>query len=172
MREISDTTAKQLRAYLITEGGKLLDWAAPNMQTVVNIKNMGQTPAYDVSIVSLAMIVDYPFKNGQAPVSFGSAPLLREVFGTKNKFVVIGPGEVIQTSAIPSEPFTPDEIKDVIVNKKKAYVVVGAVYYKDAFGGTHFTHFCKLATGNSILIGSGADSMRFISVCAEGNDSN
>lgn len=172
MKAASDVTAKQLRAYLVTDAGNLMDWANPNMRTVLDIKNAGQTPAYDVSSVGLAMIVDYPFKGGQAPVSLGTAPLLREVLGARNRFVVLGPGEVLQLSVLPNEAFTQEDIQDVVINKKKAYVVIGSIYYTDAFGINHFTHFCKLATGNSPIINRSTDSLHLVSVCAEGNDSD
>jgi hypothetical protein len=142
-----DNFKKQIRAYLVVESAVITestDSADPNLS--VRLKNVGQTPAYDVfsfrrAVMSPildgkvmpdgAYITDCADKEGQGAAAIGAGlsmgydiPRMRR--GTANQY---------------TERFSEMEMAE-FKQGKSVYYIRGISCYQDIFKDRHFTKFC------------------------------
>jgi hypothetical protein len=124
------TTARaQLRAYVMVEGAKVINFGAtPTVQ--VTLKNSGQTPAHDVSVWGSVDVAIYPLQEKADPPS---TPPDQE--GT------IGSGSFIYWTGTPDRTLVRDEI-DGVLSGEAALYVFGKALYKDVFRRDQTTEFC------------------------------
>ena len=95
----------------------------------VQIKNAGQTPAYEVLHWGHICVRDYPL----------TSPLPAPQFVSRNASV-LGPGIVATKYLFLPTPLTPLEISDLRAGNAAIYVY-GEIRYKDAFGKRRFTKY-------------------------------
>lgn len=137
-RELAEKTAeRQLRAYVVVH---LEDIIIPKPGddhiaiTQFQIKNTGQTPAYNLQTISKTRVVDYPFPDDFDFLTF--SPPGDHGTGT------LGPGESIATEG--KSPILTEEEWAAIRSKAsgKRLCTWGIVTYRDVFESIHHTNFC------------------------------
>ena len=99
-----DTAMRQLRAYVVA-GAKSVDIRGTENEVWVSvqitIKNTGQTPAHDLSIVSKTELIEHPIK---MPFDFTL------ISGPDPSVAVLGAGELTETESRPEKPFDGNEM--------------------------------------------------------------
>jgi hypothetical protein len=146
------TAKRQLRAYVVT---KIKDVVLPGSAVEhvfairMDIKNAGQTPAYDLRIISRTKFVDYPF-----PPRFDfSIPFVEDPSqGT------LGPQQDVEAESR-SDPLTEADWAQIFsVTSAKRLCTWGRVAYTDIFKEPQYTNFCvghlfeRSATGGVTLM--------------------
>jgi hypothetical protein len=137
--DLSRTTAeRQLRAYIVA-GAKSVNINGPedavsvSMQIV--IKNTGQTPAYDLTVVSKTELLKHPIK---MPFNFTL------ISGPDPSRAVLGAGETTESESKGEKPFNGDEMMIAAEPEAGARIYTwGSVTYCDVFGHQHYTNFCS-----------------------------
>jgi hypothetical protein len=137
----SENTAKrQLRAYVFICDARRITAHIPALGVSIEIKNTGQTPAYDVTLYTGAVFDADPFTSIR--------PALK-----KEGFYLIGPGEFV-THRMTLEPvLTANELILIQSGKVKVFVY-GFCDYRDAFNTMQRTDFCVEYTDNSVTDGA------------------
>lgn len=124
-----ETARRQLRSYAAIESASIkLD--GRTFKSEVDLKNSGQTPAYDLTVVSHLETID----TGSL---FTPAPL-KEKTGRSG---IVGPGTVTHPYA---ELSVPEENKTTIIGAQKGSVtiyLVGRARYRDIFQRTWVLNF-------------------------------
>ncbi len=99
-------------------------------QVFFNVKNVGNTPAYNVHLKTSLEIYDS---------NFSSTPIFKN---DNNKFSnTLVKGVDYQLEIYPNRNFSEKEVNDLISKKKYIYVY-GILSYADIFDDTHSTKFC------------------------------
>lgn len=139
---------RQLRAYVVAELGTIVNVADPDpivgtsMPTEarvthpgwgpivqIQIKNTGQTPAYDVVHWASLYFTDYPLPE----------PTNRETENDKFRSIM-GQGVPITKNLFFVPRLTPEQVKG-LKDGSSAICVDGEILYKDAFKKSHFTRY-------------------------------
>ena len=152
---IADETAeKQLRAYITISETHICNIAEVfPPKAFFQVKNSGQTPAYNVRLFCQVMIRPFPY-DGPFPVDYKQQ-------GTS---AVIGPGLSL-TNNIPFPNFPMDAIPLLIEGKAILYIY-GEMYYRDIFKKEHVTKF-RLYHGGDRPVCEGG-----INAAPEGNETD
>src|SRR5262249_20536144 len=147
-----DTEERQLRAYVFDIRATMRDFAIgkkPNVR--ITIKNVGQTPAYNVR-----------FRGGIKPVPSnfsGSFPLISD-----NANRSVGPGVELYPVLTADEVLT-DTVNMTVHNGVTVYLVSGIIDYTDAFDQPRFKNFRLVFDRESICDGA-------LTMTPDGNDGN
>jgi len=159
------TAQRQLRAYVLPELGNIVNVAVP-MRTSgaytptearithpdwgpvvgMQIKNTGQTPAFKVEHWGNILFREYPLKSDLP----GPAEGLIKSAST------IGPGIINTKRSVLAKPLTEKEIAQLRDNTGAIYVY-GFIFYEDAFGRKHTTHYRMFHNQNSGAVGVSTD---------------
>jgi len=133
-----DTEKRSLRAYvfLVPDNEVTVD-VFPSKTAIgqieVNVRNSGQTPAYDVVANSWVALEEWPppsdFKYTGPPDPKGDSRL------------ILAPGGVQHYHTGTARPFTDQEWQEIEAGTKSFYVY-GSITYTDAFGYPRYTNFC------------------------------
>jgi hypothetical protein len=132
------TGQRQLRAYIVA-GATDVDIHGPEHEVYVSskisIKNTGQTPAHELSVVSRTRLLEHPIK---VPFDF----TLRT--GDDPSRTVLGAGQDIESDSPAELPFDGDEMMRA-KNPEGGFRIYtwGSVTYRDVFGRKHYTNFCS-----------------------------
>ena len=124
------TTRQQLRAYLFVSRAEIvdLDMGTPIVQ--VDIKNTGQTPAYNVTHNWRCGSYVYPLTE--------KLPLPRQ--GEPIAWAHLGPGAVMQVHRTAEQRLT-NGVSAELSNRPLAFYVYGEIVYRDAFRKRRFTRY-------------------------------
>jgi hypothetical protein len=135
------SSERQLRAYvgvIPPSDDQVVNAFLPPASPLVRLtpKNFGVTPAYGAELLSGMGVAPYPL-----PKTF-TYPIQK--IDTPPNPITIYPGtfDIAGIVADAARPLTQDEIASIQDGKNKRLYVWGAITYKDAFGKSHFTHFC------------------------------
>jgi hypothetical protein len=139
IRSAEKSSERQLRAYLSVAGMTFVEQNPQGAKFEVKtvIKNFGQTPAHDVrfrgrvEVLATNVIQNFDFN-------------LIEIGTPEGAFV--GPTQEKFYSNILDRNLTQAEIADLL-NPAGAHklIIWGTVWYKDAFGRSRHTNFCRVA---------------------------
>ena len=134
VRIASDTSIRQLRAYVIVDRVGINGVITNSQPTVtVEFKNSGQTPAYDVTSWISIGLSKFPLTYSiPEEINF---PTMK---GSKDIIFLVG-GKVLLPATM-SSPLTIEEI-DQLNTGTHAIYFIGKIIYKDAFGIERFTKF-------------------------------
>jgi len=164
--EAKATSQRQLRAYLLPEIATITDYASvqpspPPVFTgrvagLVQIKNSGQTPAYDVLHWGEVVVM---------PIALESTLTLPAEM-LNNGSNTVGPGSFAQKTGWASGPLTAIEIAEIRAGTTAVYVH-GKITYRDAFKRKRESTYRLFYCGNWPPA-QGAT----LSFCAAGNSSN
>ena len=139
-RLTAKTSERELRAYVSLDGGSItLQWDLINGFSVsshAELKNFGQTPAYDLRLWSKVRVLDAKSPTFDVLEGFGGA--------------IVGPGSIASTQDVTL--ITPAENQDRI-DGRKAFFVWGRVDYRDAFDRDRYYCFWRIA---GVLVAGGA----------------
>ena len=118
--DLSRKTAKrQLRAYMVLRRGGLFLLDGDALKLTLEVKNSGQTPAYEI--------------RGRVDCGFSSYPILEPLRGNQpfESNVIVGGGHAFKTGDI--IPFTQTDIEALRGDEKRAFFIVGKYTYLDIF---------------------------------------
>jgi hypothetical protein len=142
VRGAEETAQRQLRAYVgVTVPDSQLRHPDPSLQSsdpsifkmVLEIKNSGQTPAYDTITRYTTMLLDHPVA---ADYDF-----FRPI-GVNPSTVVLNPNACIRSESTP-HPLSASEVEEMKdPNSKRRLYTFGEITYRDAFNTGRHTHFC------------------------------
>jgi len=149
-----DTAERQLRAYINISHGKVLYINDPqNRIFQLDIKNFGQTPAYEVSTVFKCIVREYPL---------GKSNPLESVTSEEHQiFSVLGPTCEYRRDMI--APYNGEWVEPKIIDGSAAIYGFGEIRYRDAFGVQRVTEFRYMCQGEGITQGC-------VAPCEEGNN--
>ncbi|GEM_PF-6723481 len=149
----------RLRAYITAEPGRLDDFGVgPDRVGRVRMKNVGQTPAYDVTMRGNTVLIEYP--NIPDP-RFYAAALFAGNSSSNDAVMAPGADRVGMTSLS-----AVSDIQAELVRSQRLHLVtIGLVTYRDIFGKTHVSRFCYVYPRAEF----GEESARF---CSSGNDAD
>jgi hypothetical protein len=154
----SDTAIRQLRAYIFLNGISIKNITENQKPIIiVDFKNTGQTPAYEVSILVGNQFREYPLAS-----MFDLHSINEHNSGAKSP--VPSGGKFISNN-IMAESLTSKDIDNLKAGTHAIYVT-GEINYKDGFGNERFTKF--LAFYNK-SVGIGSTS---VNAYSEGNEAN
>jgi hypothetical protein len=138
VRSAENTAERQLRAYIVAEPQGVNIHGPENAVSVsfqIIVKNTGQTPAHDLTIVSKTELLEHPIK---MPFNF----IL--ISGPDPSRAVLGAGQKKESDSRAKKPFNGDEM--MIAKEPEAGARIytwGCVTYRDVFGHQHYTNFCS-----------------------------
>lgn len=143
------TARRQLRAYMVAETGTIVNVANPIREkgkyiptearithpgwgpvARIQIKNTGQTPAYNVEHWGKICFLEYPL-----PASHTEKPTFEGRFSS-----VVGPG-IPNTKTLFFGPRLTDEQTKKLMDGTGAIYVFGEIVYTDTFREHHFTRY-------------------------------
>jgi hypothetical protein len=153
-RIASKTAKRQLRAYVWGETNRNANIDAEPFVVVTNIKNSGETPAYDVCCWSQLRAYDNPLPQGFV---FEAAP--HRIDDAK---YVVNPGS-LHSILTGTEPVLTPEEKTAIKAGNTSLYIWGEIQYRDAFAKRRKTRFRLLWIYTPLTLG-------MWSYCNEGND--
>lgn len=135
----SGTGRRQLRAYLIADPKGVLDLGESKLQAVIQITNVGQTPAYDIQSWGTTWV---------RPIDEAFDPSAAESGTVRESDHMVGPGRDFQIYGT----FGPisDEDAVAIRDGSKALFSYGVVTYNDTFGKAQFVRFCHYYRGGEL----------------------
>jgi hypothetical protein len=137
-----DTAKRQLRAYLISNGGQI-ERIPEGFLLTVTIKNSGQTPAFDVKHSSESFGGDYPD---------GGPPEMPAVNDTH--YTVIGAnGDFVCAQRLFADD--PEDALKNVMDGKLGFWIHGRIEYRDCFGDSHVTKFRQVYGGRIAKVGLG-----------------
>jgi hypothetical protein len=132
------TGQRQVRAYIIAGATDIIMQGpedAVSISVRITIRNTGQTPAHDVSIVAKTDLLEHPIK---LPFDFA---LER---GADSSRSVLGAGRDAESTSPAERPFNADEMTRARNREGSSRIYTwGSVSYRDVFGRKHYTHFCS-----------------------------
>jgi hypothetical protein len=125
---LSDTAQQQLRAYINNVSAVISNvGAGKSVEVRVEIKNFGQTPAYNVRHYSQLTLAHFPWT--ESAMNF--APLSTSTMGPgANSFNLVKSSQMLN-----------EELLIGLLTGRCAYYVEGRVTYVDAFGNERFTNY-------------------------------
>jgi hypothetical protein len=131
------TTRRHQRAYVFVSGAEIVDLEIGGIPIVqIEIKNTGQTPAYQLTHVWRCGAFDYPLQqklllpHNNDPVSWPH----------------LGPGASAKAQRAAEKQIGSGAPADLI-NRATAFYVYGEILYKDAFNKARFTRYVFFHTG-------------------------
>lgn len=129
-RHLSERTAKQqLRAYLCVDEACLKKWVevkgVTKLQGQLHVKNVGQTPAYNVRSWTHGSIRPYPENNPVEPPPAGM-PTSTEIVPAQGKRIIVAKVLDVSASAL-----------QTLETGANAYVIQGEIRYQDIFKDWH-----------------------------------
>ena len=130
-------TRRQQRAYVFVSGAEIVDLeisGAPIVQ--IEIKNTGQTPAYNLTNVWRCGIFDYPLQQ----------KLLLPHKNDPVSWPHLGPGASAKTQRAAEKQVTNGAAAE-LTNHATAFYVYGEILYRDAFNKMRFTRYVFFHTG-------------------------
>jgi hypothetical protein len=148
-----ETAERQLRAYVWLKAVQLNDFLLGHIPVVIlEVRNSGQTPAYDLEIGAGCFAMPYPL-----PPNTLFPPMNPGINPTK---MVLHPGSEppfnapARFSYTPGNTLTEKQAKALATDKVRIYVFA-LVQYLDAFGKKRETRFCNWVdlTGPSAAFG-------------------
>jgi len=150
-----DSAERQLRAYVTISGCGISDLKTTKgpIKATLTMKNVGQTPAYDVVHPSAIGIHSFPRTDFPAPPQ--DLPLSKQVLGPNGIAYKFHTYRVLT-----------DEENDGITAGKMAIYVFGEVRYRDVFGNSHTTKYRYMIGGRVGLRG------KHMAACDDGNEAN
>jgi hypothetical protein len=114
-------------------GTQPITWTFGKALLYLEIKNSGQTPAYDMITRYTTMILDHPVA---ANYDF-SRPI-----GANPSRAVLNPSACIRSESEP-HPLSASEVEEIKdPNGKRRLYTFGEIKYRDAFNTGRHTHFC------------------------------
>jgi hypothetical protein len=132
------TGQRQVRAYIIagtTDVSMQGPQNAVSISVKITIRNTGQTPARDVSIVCKTDLLEHPIK---LPFDFALGS------GADLSRSVLGAGRDAESTSSAERPFNADEMARGRNREGDSRIYTwGSVSYRDVFGRKHFTNFCS-----------------------------
>lgn len=132
----AENSRSQLRAYVSVLGISTQNGFEKNMSSNFNYKNVGQTPALGLRILTDVVIIPSSGSDVIPPRTYPTS-----YDGDNEATVALGGGIVV------SDPINNRAFKEADLVEFKAgsklYVVWGAIYYSDVFGKKHYTRFCR-----------------------------
>lgn len=134
------TTRAELRAYISTRCGGVLEFSETRFATTVLFDNDGQTPAYDVRSVILPFVVNnpiHPMDTGFVLETIANTPMEE-----RTNYVARGRGHSLQNDSPPNEAFLRE--REAVMAGTRQIAVCGKIEYRDTFGATHTTKFFHL----------------------------
>jgi hypothetical protein len=142
LRHAEETAERQLRAYVhISRAGIKFD-PPESPEWHLEIKNFGQTPAYEVSQWTHIWITDRPLKE--------PLPIPAADFKTAKSILAPGNHEIMQWT---KEPPIPTASLPLIGTPVGTIYIYGEIKYVDAFKKQRFTKY-RLFFGDSIRAGT------------------
>jgi hypothetical protein len=154
VRTMQDNGEKQLRAYVYpVAASRIVDGIhAPLFR--LQIKNSGQTPAYDCSRYAVEVFSStFPL----APEGFNPVP------GNPPSKSPIPPGEFVEIVAT-AHPLTSQQQEQITLSRAAIYLY-GKINYRDAFGHDRESTFRFVCVGDNFVRG-------LFAACDEGNTAN
>lgn len=152
----AETSRSQLRAYVSVLGIATQNAFEKNMSSSLNYKNVGQTPALGIRILSDVVIIPSSGSDVKPPRTYSTS-----YDGDNEPTVALG-GGVVASDPINNRAFKEAELVEFRAGSK-LYVVWGVIYYSDVFGKNHYTRFCRYFKNG--------EASRW-APCQTGNDSN
>jgi hypothetical protein len=128
---LTRTARQQLRAYLFVSRAEIVDLEMGMPIVQVDIKNTGQTPAYNVTHVWRCGSFAYPLTE-KLPL-----PLLGEPIAWAH----LGPGAIVQTHRTAEKKLGNGTSGTELSNRPLAFYVYGEIVYRDAFHKRRFTRY-------------------------------
>lgn len=154
------SSERQLRAYVLPENATISKVANPDLaigaEVMLNVKNMGQTPAHDVLLYADLVFREFPLKTPLPPI-----PDSRGLIGAP-----LGPG-ITMSKRKEYPPLTPEQLSSLRKGESSFYLY-GVVTYLDIFKKRHFTRYRLLHNPGAGPIGV---SM-FFTFAEEGNETD
>jgi hypothetical protein len=137
----SDTAKRQLRAYVSTIGAVIGPDRdnSDSFSIVVDIRNTGLTPAYDLICWAEAELDAFPLES-RLPI---------HCIKTESR-AVLAPGS--STLLMPTHRLLTTQEQDDLRNDKLALYVFGEAHYKDAFGHQRLTQFRLRMNGQGVRL--------------------
>lgn len=150
--DAKDTSKRQLRAYVNILQGKVFYPLEPANRTFrIDIKNFGQTPAHEVSIVYKCIIREFPLTKP-----------LEDITDEEHKFFsVMGPTCIYTRDILALGNAEWGESK--LADGTAAIYCFGEVRYRDTFNDNRITEFRYMCQGEGIVQGG-------VAPCEEGNN--
>lgn len=133
VRGADETAKRELRAYVFIHSARLRHLDTDPLSVIVELKNTGKTPAYNVRVRGHGAIAE----------SGENLPPLTEQPEINNGH--LGP-DAPTSIRIPPPPPTPEQIQS-LVNRQATLFTRGEVRYVDAFRRPHFLRFTLTASG-------------------------
>jgi hypothetical protein len=152
----AETSRSQLRAYVSVLGISTQNAFEKNMASSLDYKNVGQTPALGLRIMTDAVIISSSGSEVKPPRTYSTS-----FSGDDETTISLGGG--IAASDPANRTFKEAELVE-FRSGSKLYVVWGVIYYSDVFGKNHYTRFCR-------FFKNGGELSRW-TLCQTGNDSN
>jgi hypothetical protein len=176
-REVADSSERQLRAYVVCDNGTIFNVAnpvavflgqifnPPSEAEITNpafgpgyklqIKNAGQTPAYEVRHWSNILFKEFPLKSDLPARDPTITPTA----------CVLGPGISSTKFNYLIKPLTAQQVSDLRDGTGAVYVY-GDITYRDTFGRSWDTHYRLMHHATGGAIGVSTD----LSFCESGNE--
>src|SRR5579872_5099064 len=138
VKESKDSSKKSLRAYVVAKVRDIELEGPENAIYValsIEIKNTGQTPAHDLTIVSRTRVLPHPIR---MPFDFTL------VSGPDPSVSVLGANEPWESISVPDDPLSGDEWM-VAQDPESGFRIYtwGTVTYRDVYGDIWHTNFCS-----------------------------
>lgn len=156
--EVARSTAeRQLRAYVFPISASMLDFAIGSIPRAdITIKNTGQTPAYDCTVIACIYRIGLPivgaFPAPEVPTRMSGGSL--------------GPGMERHPKPALNKPLCEADHTEIMDGRDSIFVF-GRINYTDAFGEPRFANFRYEFGRQNARRNDGG-----MHVCAEGNESN
>jgi hypothetical protein len=156
MIDARESSERQLRAYMAIDPLPLKDFAKDiATQGGVKITSKGQTPAYDVTLITYIATLPYPPKED---IRLTASPVIKgDIIST-----ILTPGQ--STKSYVTLGYAPNESQFQIIKDGKTYrlYVWGEANYMDTFKKKRLSRFCYSYDG---IAANGGD----IDLCPRGN---
>lgn len=137
LRQSDENAKRQLRAYVCVTKGVVTQFGPDKTPgVIIQVKNTGQTPAYDVMQWTCLDLDDFP----------RTKPFIDDWNWGSHKST-LGPGEGMSAIISLDEPLTQNHV-DVIREGNAAIWAFGELRYTDAFDVPHTTQFRLVYGGN------------------------
>lgn len=131
------TTRRHQRAYVFVSGAEIVDLEIGGVPIVqIEIKNTGQTPAYELTHVWRCGIFDYPLQQ----------KLLLPHSNDPVSWPHLGPGASAKAQRAAEKQIASGAPAE-LTNRATAFYVYGEIHYKDAFNKMRFTRYVFFHTG-------------------------
>lgn len=134
-----DTAERQLRAYVQVEIEKVAFGTNSTTEVVLRASNVGQTPAYDVTVHSWVDVRPFPLPAGYSFLGpRADGPDSRDV---------INAGGAIRNKTGTARPLSPEMRGEIEQGTNTRLYVFGHVTYADTFKKPRHTNFCFAVKG-------------------------